>query len=62
MALGVAAYFLFSGHDAAIKWLVTGAPGEPPLLVWQVLFARSVFIVDGGADRRPRPGDGTGDR
>ena len=45
MALGVAAYFLFSGHDAAIKWLVSGAPGEPALFVWQVLFARSVFIV-----------------
>ncbi len=45
MMLGVAAYFLFSGHDAAIKWLVTGAPGEPALLVWQVLFARSLFIV-----------------
>lgn len=45
MALGVAAYFLFSGHDASIKWLVTGAPSEPALLVWQVLFARSVFIL-----------------
>jgi drug/metabolite transporter (DMT)-like permease len=45
MALGVAAYFLFSGHDAAIKWLVTGAPGEPALFVWQVLAARSLFIV-----------------
>ena len=45
MAFGVAAYFLFSGHDAAIKWLVTGAPGEPALVVWQVLFARSLFIV-----------------
>lgn len=45
MVLGVAAYFLFSGHDASIKWLVTGAPGQPALFVWQVLFARSVFIV-----------------
>ena len=45
MALGVGAYFLFSGHDAAIKWLVSGAPGEPALFVWQVLFARSAFIV-----------------
>lgn len=45
MMLGGAAYFLFSGHDASIKWLVTGAPGEPPLFIWQVLFARSLFIV-----------------
>jgi drug/metabolite transporter (DMT)-like permease len=45
MALGVAAYFMFSGHDAAIKWLVTGGPGQPALFVWQVLFARSLFIV-----------------
>lgn len=39
MALGVAAYFLFSLHDASNKWLVATLP------VWQILFFRSSIIV-----------------
>ena len=45
MALGVAAYALFSGHDTIVKWLVSGIGAHPALFVWQVLFARSAFIV-----------------
>ncbi|MBM3585174.1 MAG: DMT family transporter [Alphaproteobacteria bacterium] len=39
MGFVVLAYFLFSFHDAAIKWLVTG------LSVWQVMVVRSATIV-----------------
>lgn len=39
MALGIAAYFFFSLHDATNKWLVASVP------VWQILFFRSMFIV-----------------
>ncbi len=39
IALGVAAYFMFSLHDASNKWLVATIP------VWQILFFRSLFIV-----------------
>lgn len=42
MALGVAAYFMFSLHDASNKWLVATVP------VWQVLFCRSLLIVVAG--------------
>lgn len=45
MMLGMAAYALFACHDAAIKWLVTPAAGRAPLPVWEVLCARSAFIV-----------------
>lgn len=44
MAMGVAAYALFSLQDGAIKWLVSGLGGIA-IPVWQVLFARSAFIV-----------------
>ncbi len=44
MAMGVAAYALFSLQDGAIKWLVSGLGGVA-IPVWQVLFARSAFIV-----------------
>jgi drug/metabolite transporter (DMT)-like permease len=39
MALGVAAYGLFSVHDASIKYVVADLP------VWQVLFFRSLAIT-----------------
>jgi drug/metabolite transporter (DMT)-like permease len=39
MGFVVLAYFLFSFHDAAIKWLVTG------LSVWQIMLVRSATIV-----------------
>jgi drug/metabolite transporter (DMT)-like permease len=39
MALGVAAWFLFSLHDASNKWLVATLPA------WQILFFRSLFIL-----------------
>ncbi len=39
VALGAAAYSLFSVHDAAIKWLVETLP------VWEVIFFRSIVIV-----------------
>jgi drug/metabolite transporter (DMT)-like permease len=39
MALGVAAYGLFSVHDASIKYVVATVP------VWQVLFFRSLTIT-----------------
>lgn len=45
MALGVAAYALFSFHDAAIKWVLTTTPTRVGLPVWEVLCARSLFIV-----------------
>lgn len=41
MALMVLAYFLFSFHDASIKWLVTG------LSVWQAMAVRSATILAG---------------
>lgn len=44
MAMGVGAYALFSLQDSAIKWLVSGLGGVI-IPVWQVLFARSAFIV-----------------
>ncbi len=45
MALGVAAYALFSFHDAAIKWVLTTTPTRIGLPVWEVLCIRSLFIV-----------------
>lgn len=39
IGLTLLSYFLFSFHDAAIKWLVAG------LSVWQILFFRSVMII-----------------
>ncbi len=39
MALSVAAYFLFSLHDATNKWLVASLP------VWEVMFVRSTVIL-----------------
>lgn len=44
MAMGVAAYALFSVQDSAIKWLASGLGGVA-IPVWQILFARSLFIV-----------------
>ncbi len=44
IAMGVAAYAVFSLQDGAIKWLVSGLGGVA-IPVWQILFARSVFIV-----------------
>ncbi len=44
MAMGVAAYALFSVQDSAIKWLASGLGGVT-IPVWQILFARSLFIV-----------------
>ena len=41
IGLGVAAYFMFSTHDAANKYLAATLP------VWQVLFFRSITIVIG---------------
>ncbi|MSP87704.1 MAG: DMT family transporter [Alphaproteobacteria bacterium] len=41
IGLTVLAFFLFSFHDAAIKWLVAGLP------VWQILFFRSAVILTG---------------
>ncbi|HWK47683.1 MAG TPA: DMT family transporter [Stellaceae bacterium] len=39
MAFTFLSYFLFSWHDAAIKWLVADTS------VWEILFMRSVFIL-----------------
>ena len=39
IGLTLLSYFLFSFHDAAIKWLTLG------LTVWQILFVRSLVIV-----------------
>jgi drug/metabolite transporter (DMT)-like permease len=44
MALGAGAYLFFACQDASIKYLVTGI-GHAPLPVWEVLCARSLFIV-----------------
>ena len=44
MAMGVAAYALFSLQDSSIKRLFSGLGGVT-IPVWQVLFARSAFIV-----------------
>jgi drug/metabolite transporter (DMT)-like permease len=41
IAFTVLAYFLFSFHDASIKWLVAS------LSVWQIMFARSAAILAG---------------
>jgi drug/metabolite transporter (DMT)-like permease len=49
IGLTVLAFFLFSFHDAAIKWLVAVLP------VWQILFFRSAVILAGSlvVGRRP---------
>ncbi len=39
IGLTVLAYFVFSSHDAVIKWLVTATT------VWQILFIRSAIIL-----------------
>jgi len=39
IGLGVLGFFLFSGHDALIKWLVAGVS------VWQILFFRCATIL-----------------
>ncbi|MBM3600131.1 MAG: DMT family transporter [Alphaproteobacteria bacterium] len=41
IGLTILAYFIFSFHDAAIKWLVATVP------VWQILFFRSIVILIG---------------
>jgi len=41
IALTTVAYFLFTLHDAAVKWLVTS------FAVWQILFVRSLTILVG---------------
>src|SRR5690348_14253469 len=49
MTLALLAYTLLAFQDATVKWLVATVP------VWQVLFARSAFLVLGcvGAGGRP---------
>jgi hypothetical protein len=39
IGLTILAYFIFSCHDAVIKWLVAGTT------VWQILFIRSAVIL-----------------
>jgi drug/metabolite transporter (DMT)-like permease len=41
IAVTTAAYFLFTLHDAAVKWLVAS------FAVWQILFVRSLTILAG---------------
>ena len=41
IGLTVVGYFLFTFHDAGVKWLVATLP------VWEVLFFRSVVIILG---------------